>query len=101
MLPARLALRDLPSLLRLSVGHATTGAQTPHTIPSIATEQQLQLLGVQGEKPPGLGGCRLLTEHPWGRSTAGQVRPENQVSAQPGAANRGAGWFLAGAAAAL
>lgn len=56
MLSARTALQNLPGLLWLLVRHAMMGARTPHTIPGIATVQQLQLLGAQGEKPPGLGG---------------------------------------------
>lgn len=40
-------------------------------------------------------------EHPWGYSTAGQDLPKNWVSVWLGVANCGAGWFLAGAEAAL
>lgn len=57
--------------------------------------------GVARRKASWARGCQLHTEHPWGRSTAGQDPPENRVSTQSGAVNRGAGWFLAGAAAAL
>lgn len=93
MLPAQPALQHLPGLLGLSVGRAAMGTQTTHAVPSIATEQQVWLLGLQGEKCPGLGGASCTPSIPGAAAPQGRILPKTGCSRSWGQQTAALGGF--------